>query len=45
MNRRTVGTVAVPGAAAAQDVGIFMSATNGGSGQRGTAGFSGWQLR
>ncbi|MFE3943688.1 alpha-N-acetylglucosaminidase [Streptomyces sp. NPDC059118] len=42
---RTVATVAVPGAAAAQDVGIFMSATNGGSGLRGTAGFSGWELR
>uniref|UniRef100_UPI003524CC0F alpha-N-acetylglucosaminidase TIM-barrel domain-containing protein n=1 Tax=Streptomyces sanglieri TaxID=193460 RepID=UPI003524CC0F len=42
---RTVATVAVPGTAAAQDVGIFMSATNGGSGLRGTVGFSGWQLR
>ncbi|MGW1193132.1 alpha-N-acetylglucosaminidase [Streptomyces sp. NPDC002559] len=41
---RTVGTVAVPGTATAQDVGIFMSATNGGSGLRGTVEFSGWQL-
>ncbi|MFE6662341.1 alpha-N-acetylglucosaminidase [Streptomyces sp. NPDC057697] len=42
---RTVATVAVPGTATVQDVGIFMSATNGGSGVRGTAGFSEWQLR
>lgn len=42
---RTVATVAVPGTAATQDVGIFMTATNGGSGLRGTVGFSGWQLR
>ncbi|MCX4732470.1 hypothetical protein [Streptomyces sp. NBC_01363] len=45
MNRRTVGTVAAPGTAAARDVGIFMSVTNGGSGLRGTVEFSGWQLR
>ncbi|WP_326765215.1 hypothetical protein OG978_12065 [Streptomyces sp. NBC_01591] len=44
-NRRTVATVAVPGTAASQDVGIFMSATNGGSGLRGTVEFSRWQLR
>ncbi|GGZ10344.1 alpha-N-acetylglucosaminidase [Streptomyces poonensis] len=42
---RTVATVTVPGAAAgAQDVGMFMSATNGGSGARGTVGFSGWDI-
>ncbi|MFD4948081.1 alpha-N-acetylglucosaminidase TIM-barrel domain-containing protein [Streptomyces sp. NPDC058409] len=41
---RVVATVLVPGAAAASDVGIFMSATNGGSGLRGTVEFSGWQL-
>ncbi|MFJ9036184.1 alpha-N-acetylglucosaminidase [Streptomyces sp. NPDC102406] len=41
---RTVATVPVPGAAAAQDVGLFMSATNGGDGTRGTVEFSGWQL-
>ncbi|MPY46689.1 alpha-N-acetylglucosaminidase, partial [Streptomyces phyllanthi] len=33
---RTVGTVSVPAAAAVQDAGMFMSATNGGSGARGT---------
>ncbi|MET9659479.1 alpha-N-acetylglucosaminidase TIM-barrel domain-containing protein [Streptomyces sp. NPDC006510] len=42
---RAVATTALPGTAAAQDVGIFMSATNGGSGLRGTVEFSGWQLR
>ncbi|MFJ4712130.1 alpha-N-acetylglucosaminidase [Streptomyces sp. NPDC088785] len=41
---RTVATAAVPGAAAAQDVGMFMSATNGGNGARGTVEFSGWEL-
>ncbi|MCX4822619.1 alpha-N-acetylglucosaminidase C-terminal domain-containing protein [Streptomyces sp. NBC_01142] len=41
---RTVATVSVPGAAAAQDVGFFMSATNGGSGTRGTVHFSGWSI-
>ncbi|MFB7955906.1 MULTISPECIES: alpha-N-acetylglucosaminidase TIM-barrel domain-containing protein [unclassified Streptomyces] len=41
---RAVATVAVPGTAAAQDVGIFMTATNGGSGLRGTVEFSGWHL-
>jgi alpha-N-acetylglucosaminidase len=41
---RTVATVPVPGAAAAQDVGLFMSATNGGNGTRGTVEFSGWEL-
>jgi hypothetical protein len=39
---RTVATVSVPGAAARQDAGLFMSATNGGSGTRGTVHFSGW---
>ena len=41
---RTVATVSVPGAAGPQDVGLFMSATNGGSGARGTVEFSGWTL-
>ncbi|MFH8515856.1 hypothetical protein ACH4CE_12200 [Streptomyces gelaticus] len=45
MNRRTVGTGAAPGTTAAQDVGIFMGATNGGSGLRGTVEFGGRQLR
>ncbi|MET9659483.1 hypothetical protein [Streptomyces sp. NPDC006510] len=44
-NRRTVATAAVPGTAVAQGVGIFMSATNRGSGLRGTVEFGGWQLR
>ncbi|HET6857960.1 MAG TPA: alpha-N-acetylglucosaminidase, partial [Streptomyces sp.] len=39
---RTVATVSAAGAAAVQDAGMFMSATNGGSGARGTVGFSGW---
>ncbi|MFE2377460.1 alpha-N-acetylglucosaminidase [Streptomyces sp. NPDC059398] len=41
---RTVATVGVPSAAGSQDVGIFMSATNGGNGARGTVEFSGWSL-
>lgn len=41
---RTVATVSVPGAAATQDAGFFMSATNGGSGARGTVRFSGWSV-
>ncbi|MFK4064224.1 alpha-N-acetylglucosaminidase [Streptomyces sp. NPDC029674] len=41
---RTVATVQVPGAAAGLDVGLFMSATNGGDGERGTVEFSGWEL-
>ncbi|MFI7386765.1 alpha-N-acetylglucosaminidase TIM-barrel domain-containing protein [Streptomyces sp. NPDC049813] len=41
---RTVATVPVPGAAPAQDVGLFMTATNGGNGARGTVAFSGWRL-
>lgn len=43
-SRRTVATVPVPGAAGVQDVGLFMSATNGGSGARGTVEFSGWKI-
>ncbi|MQT01911.1 alpha-N-acetylglucosaminidase [Streptomyces jumonjinensis] len=41
---RTVGTVTVPGAAAVADVGLFMSAMNGGSGARGTVCFRDWSL-
>ncbi|MFF1375582.1 alpha-N-acetylglucosaminidase [Streptomyces sp. NPDC058308] len=41
---RTVATVTVAGAVAAQDVGMFMSATNGGDGGRGTVEFSGWKV-
>ncbi|WP_328539145.1 alpha-N-acetylglucosaminidase [Streptomyces sp. NBC_00344] len=41
---RTVGTVTVPGTEITQDVGIFMSATNGGSGLRGTVEFSQWSM-
>ncbi|MFF3453686.1 alpha-N-acetylglucosaminidase TIM-barrel domain-containing protein [Streptomyces sp. NPDC002730] len=41
---RTVATVSVPGSAAVQDVGLFMSATSGGSGARGTVHFSGWSV-
>ncbi|WP_405893379.1 alpha-N-acetylglucosaminidase [Streptomyces sp. NBC_00104] len=42
---RVVGTVSVPGAVGGgQDVGLFMSATNGGSGARGLVEFSGWSL-
>ncbi|MGW1142265.1 alpha-N-acetylglucosaminidase [Streptomyces zhihengii] len=41
---RTVATVNVPGAAAVQDAGFFMTAANGGSGARGTVRFSGWSL-
>lgn len=39
---RTVAEVPVARAAATQDVGLFMSAAHGGSGARGTAGFSGF---
>ncbi|WP_197358031.1 alpha-N-acetylglucosaminidase C-terminal domain-containing protein, partial [Streptomyces clavuligerus] len=39
---RSVGTVTAPGAAAVADVGLFMTATNGGSGARGTVLFSRW---
>ncbi|NEA49139.1 alpha-N-acetylglucosaminidase [Streptomyces sp. SID10815] len=41
---RDVATVPVPGAAPVQDVGLFMTAANGGSGAHGTAEFSGWAL-
>ncbi|MER5766637.1 alpha-N-acetylglucosaminidase TIM-barrel domain-containing protein [Streptomyces sp. NPDC001985] len=41
---RTVGTVGVPGAGAVQDVGMFMTAINGGSGVRGTVRFSEWEV-
>ncbi|MER5973246.1 alpha-N-acetylglucosaminidase [Streptomyces sp. NPDC002055] len=42
---RTVATVTVPGASATQDAGLFMTASNGGGDARGTAEFSGWQVR
>ncbi|MER6914216.1 alpha-N-acetylglucosaminidase TIM-barrel domain-containing protein [Streptomyces sp. NPDC000594] len=42
---RPVGTVSAPGAAAVADAGLFMTATNGGSGARGTVRFSGWAVR
>ncbi|MFE6777391.1 alpha-N-acetylglucosaminidase [Streptomyces sp. NPDC057702] len=42
---RTVATVTVPGAAASQDVGLFMTATHGGSGARGLVELSDWQVR
>ncbi|WP_432252028.1 alpha-N-acetylglucosaminidase TIM-barrel domain-containing protein [Streptomyces sp. HNM1019] len=42
-NWQTVATVTAPGATAAQDAGIFMTATNGGTGARGTVEFSAWQ--
>ncbi|MEO3973081.1 alpha-N-acetylglucosaminidase TIM-barrel domain-containing protein [Streptomyces sp. CAU 1734] len=41
---RRVGTVSVPGAAGVQDVGMFMTAMNGGSEARGTVRFSGWRV-
>lgn len=41
---RTLGAATVPGAAAVQDVGFFMTAANGGSGRRGRVDFSGWSL-
>ena len=41
---RTVASVPVPGVAATQDVGMFMTATHGGAGGRGTVEFSAWQL-
>lgn len=41
---RTVATVSVPGAADVQDVGLFMSAANGGGGARSTVHFSGWSV-
>ncbi|MET7615363.1 alpha-N-acetylglucosaminidase [Streptomyces sp. NPDC005408] len=41
---RPVATVSVPGAAAVQDTGLFMSAANGGGGARGTVHFSEWSI-
>ncbi|MFD3482045.1 alpha-N-acetylglucosaminidase TIM-barrel domain-containing protein [Streptomyces sp. NPDC058665] len=41
---RTVAAVRVPGAAGVQDVGLFMSATNGSSGLRGTVEFGDWAV-
>jgi hypothetical protein len=41
---RTVATVTVPGTGARQDVGMFMSATGGGSGARGTVEFRDWHV-
>jgi alpha-N-acetylglucosaminidase len=41
---RTVGTVTVPGTGARQDVGMFMAATGGGSGVRGTVEFKDWRV-
>ncbi|AZM52885.1 alpha-N-acetylglucosaminidase [Streptomyces sp. WAC 01529] len=42
---RTVATVAVPpGAGAVQDAGMFMSAANGGDGERGVVEFGGWAV-
>lgn len=40
----TVGSAAVPGIAAQQDAGLFMTAANGGSGARGTAEFDRWRV-
>ncbi|GHH74559.1 hypothetical protein GCM10018793_16070 [Streptomyces sulfonofaciens] len=40
---RTLATVTPPGAGAAQDAGIFMTAANGGNGARGLVEFSGWR--
>jgi alpha-N-acetylglucosaminidase len=44
-NWRSVGTVTVSGALSQQDVGLFMSATNGGTGARGTVEFRGLDVR
>ncbi|MGH3313725.1 MAG: alpha-N-acetylglucosaminidase [Streptomyces sp.] len=43
-NWRTVATVSVPGVRARQDAGLFMSATNGGNGERGTVEFTDWEV-
>ncbi len=40
---RTVSTVEVPGASGRQDAGLFMSATNGGSGDRALVEFADWR--
>jgi hypothetical protein len=44
-NWRSVGKVSVPGVRTRQDVGLFMSATNGGNGARGTVEFTEWDVR
>ncbi|MDJ1137426.1 alpha-N-acetylglucosaminidase [Streptomyces iconiensis] len=44
-NWRTVATVEVTGASGKLDAGLFMTATNGGSGARATAEFGGWTAR
>ncbi|OEU88644.1 alpha-N-acetylglucosaminidase [Streptomyces abyssalis] len=44
-NWRSVGTVTVSGVLSRQDVGMFMSATNGGTGTRGTVEFRDWDVR
>ncbi|HEX3779604.1 MAG TPA: alpha-N-acetylglucosaminidase TIM-barrel domain-containing protein [Pseudonocardiaceae bacterium] len=41
---QTVGTATVPSAAAAQDVGVFATAANGGSGAQGLADFTGFTV-
>ncbi|MFJ8672864.1 alpha-N-acetylglucosaminidase TIM-barrel domain-containing protein [Streptomyces sp. NPDC093589] len=41
---REIATVTVPGAAAAQDTGLHQSASNSGTGQRGTAEFRRWKV-
>ncbi|MEU2871354.1 alpha-N-acetylglucosaminidase TIM-barrel domain-containing protein [Streptomyces olivoreticuli] len=41
---RVIAEVRVPGTATAQDVGLFLTAGNDGSGARGLAEFSGWRL-
>jgi hypothetical protein len=41
---RPVAEVSVPGARSRQDVGLFMSATNGGTGARGTVEFEDWDV-
>lgn len=44
-NWRTVATVGTAGASARLDAGLFLTATNGGSGARATAEFSAWTTR
>ena len=40
----TVGTATPGGVAAAQDIGVFMTAANGWTGARGIAGFQGFSV-
>nr|WP_206324246.1 alpha-N-acetylglucosaminidase [Streptomyces sp. HNM0574] len=40
---RTVGSAKLPAAAEAQDAGLFMTAANAGSAERGTVEFTGWR--